>query len=202
MFGPMKRISILLAGLVLCAAPISRGQDAATQQRLNELEGQIQNLLETQEMQRKQIADLTRQLALLQDQQNKPQPNYASADDLKRLADATQAGFQQVDRKRAENDKKIQAELLKLGKALAAPLPVAPRRSARQAAAGDSNSSGSKTGYYYTVQSGDYLSAIAKAYRDQQHIKVTWRDIVKANPGLNPAKLPVGRKIFIPAPEP
>ncbi len=198
MFGPMKRISILLAGLVLCAAPMSRGQDAATQQRLNELEGQIQNLLETQEMQRKQIADLMHQVALLQDQQNKPQPNYATTDDLKSLADAVQ----QVDRKRAEDYKKIQAELFKLGKALAAPLAAAPRRSARQAAAGDSSSSDSNSGYYYTVQSGDYLSAIARAYRDQQHINVTWRDIVKANPGLNPNKLPVGKKIFIPAPKP
>ncbi len=197
MFGPMKRISILLVGLVLGAAPISRGQDAATQQRLNELEGKIENLLETQEMQRKQIADLTHQIALLQDQQNKPQPNFASADDLKQLADAVQ----EVDRKRVEDYKKIQAELLKLGKALAAPLPVASRKSTRHADAADSSSNDAKTGYYYTVQSGDYLSAIAKAYRDQQHLNITWKDIVKANPGLNPAKLPVGKKIFIPAPK-
>jgi LysM repeat protein len=191
----MKRISILAAGLVLCAAPISRGQDAATEQRLSELNGKIENLLETQEMQRKQIADLVRQIADLRDQQAKPNTTYASADDLKRLADA----IQEVDRKRLEDYQKIRTELLKLGKTLAGPLPATSRRSSKPAA--DSSSGDAKTGYEYTVQSGDSLSAIAQAYRDK-HINISWQDIVKANPGLKPDRLPVGKKIFIPAPKP
>lgn len=43
--------------------------------------------------------------------------------------------------------------------------------------------------------------AIAKPDQDQG-IKVTWDQILKANPGLEPKSLFVGRKIFIPAPVP
>ena len=43
------------------------------------------------------------------------------------------------------------------------------------------------------------LSIIVKAYRDQG-IKVTADQILKANPGLDPKNLIVGKKIFIPAP--
>jgi hypothetical protein len=45
------------------------------------------------------------------------------------------------------------------------------------------------------------LSAIAKAYR-AQNIKVTADQILKANPGLDPKSLVVGKKIFSPAPAP
>ncbi len=47
----------------------------------------------------------------------------------------------------------------------------------------------------------DTLSLIAQAYREQQGIKVTTKQIADANPNVNPAKLHVGMKIFIPAPK-
>ena len=50
------------------------------------------------------------------------------------------------------------------------------------------------------MQPGDSLGAIAKAYRDQG-VKVTTKDILNANPGLDPTKLYVGKKIFIPDPD-
>jgi LysM repeat protein len=52
-------------------------------------------------------------------------------------------------------------------------------------------------GYEYTVQSGDTLSAIVQAYRDQG-VKVTVDDVLKANPSLKPSSMRVGQKIFIP----
>jgi LysM repeat protein len=55
-------------------------------------------------------------------------------------------------------------------------------------------------GYEYTIQPGNTLSAIAKAYR-AQGVKVTVSAILKANPGLNPGSLIVGKQIFIPAPQ-
>ena len=58
---------------------------------------------------------------------------------------------------------------------------------------------GPQKGYDYTIQRGDTLLAIAKAYREQG-IKVTTDQILKANPGLDPKSLIVGKKIFIPAP--
>jgi LysM repeat protein len=58
---------------------------------------------------------------------------------------------------------------------------------------------GPQKGYYYTVQSGNTIAAIAKAYRDQG-VKVSVSDILKANPKVDPAKLYVGQKIFVPDP--
>ncbi len=54
-------------------------------------------------------------------------------------------------------------------------------------------------GYEYKVQAGDTIAAIAKAYR-AQGVKVTTDDILKANPKVDPTKLYVGQKIFIPDP--
>jgi LysM repeat protein len=51
----------------------------------------------------------------------------------------------------------------------------------------------------YQVQSGDSLSAIAKAYRDKG-VKVTVPQILAANPGLKPETMKAGQKIIIPAP--
>ena len=54
-------------------------------------------------------------------------------------------------------------------------------------------------GYEYPVQSGDTLSAIARAYKDKG-VKVTVQQIEKANPGLTATTLYVGKTIFIPDP--
>src|SRR5213592_2349438 len=44
----MKRISCLLITLSLCATPAARSQDAATEERLNKLSGQIEDLIAAQ----------------------------------------------------------------------------------------------------------------------------------------------------------
>jgi len=47
-------------------------------------------------------------------------------------------------------------------------------------------------GLHYTIQRGDTLYSIAKAYG------ADWRDIVRANSGLDLGNLPVGQEIIIP----
>jgi LysM repeat protein len=60
----------------------------------------------------------------------------------------------------------------------------------------------SQQGVEHIVKQGETLSGIVAACR-QQHIKVTRKEILDANPGLNPDRLIAGKKIFIPAlPEP
>jgi nucleoid-associated protein YgaU len=195
----MKRISFLILFTVLAAATVF-GQDAATQSQIDKLSGQIQDLLAAQEQQGKKIDALAKEVSELRDKVNTPQVNdSASAADLKNLAEKVQ----EVDKKRQADRELILKEIDKLGKVAAgapshartAPAPV-------PAGGGDPGTAAPaapQKGYYYTVQSGDTLAAIAKAYREQG-VKVTTSQILKANPGLDANKLYSGKKIFIPDP--
>ena len=214
----MKRISFLLILLSLSAAPLVRGQDARTDERLNKLSGQIEDLIAGQEAQKKRVSELLREMENLREQIGKPNNSYASQEDLKRLA----RSVEEVDRKRLDDYKKIETAIANLGTKLA---PVSQsngkdkeRHSTTQknsgADKGDKTSGDSKTsaespgnekapandkGFKYTIKSGDTISAIIQAYKDQ-NIKVGEKDILKANPGLVPEKMKVGQEIFIPAP--
>jgi LysM repeat protein len=173
-----------------------RAQDAATQERLDQLKGKIEDLIAGQEAQQKRISELMSEIANLREQQNKPTPVYASQDDLKRLSDAVK----EIDRKRLEDYDKIRTELLKLGKTLATPTP-APKRSVAPAPEKPSSESPAtpEKGFEYVVKKGDTLSGIIQGCRDQ-NIKVTLDQVMKANPNLKPEKMHVGQKVFIPAP--
>src|SRR5689334_14943905 len=102
-FSGMKRISIIFPLLALCAATVTRAEDAATEERLNQLSGKIEDLIAGQEAQRKRVAELAKEIDSLRDQQGKPNGNYASQEDLKRLADSVK----EVDRKRMDDNEKI-----------------------------------------------------------------------------------------------
>lgn len=194
----MKRISLLLAALAVCAGPALRAQDAGTEERFNKLAGQIEDLRTGQDALRRQIEALSKELEAVREQANKPTGNYASQEDLKRVADA----IKEVDRKRIEDADKIHNDLVKLQKDLS----VTPSSRPRAAQAPADNPARDKPpvpnkGYEYVVKKGDTLSTIVQAYRDN-NIKVTTQQILKANPDLKPEKMKVGQTIFIPAPQP
>src|SRR2546430_13648353 len=84
----MKRISITLLALGLCMTPVVRAEDAATEEKLNQLSGKIEDLIASHEAQRKRVAELGREIESLREQPGKPTGNFASQEDLKRLADA------------------------------------------------------------------------------------------------------------------
>jgi LysM repeat protein len=192
----MKRILVwfLILSFSVVAA---RAQDDATQQQINKLSGQIQDLLDAQALQAKRITALEKEISELRDKSGQPgATDTANADDLKKLADQVQ----EIDKKRQEDRELILKEIGKLGK-------VGGSSSGRKstpnvttnAATGGSSTVGKENGYEYKVAAGDTLNIVAKAYRDQG-IKVTADQILKANPGLDPKNLKVGQKIFIPAP--
>jgi LysM repeat protein len=192
----MKRSIVLLAVMAAYAVPIVRAQDAATEERLNKLAGQIEDIRAAQDVFGKRIEALSRDIENLRSALDKPSGNYAAQEDVKQLAEAVK----EVDRKRLDDYEKIRAELLKLGKTLAAPLPATKKPTATSA--GDNPPEKLATpdkGFEYVVKKGDTLSLIVKAYRDN-NINVSMDQILKANPGLKPEKLHPGQKIFIPAP--
>jgi len=193
----MKRIFFFLIALSLCGGRGLRAEDAATEERLNKLNGLVQDLLEDKAHQRKQIESLSREIQNLREQVSKPTGNYASQDDLRTLA----RKVQEIDQKRVEDYERIVKKIERLGETLANPPPG--KKSKPKLEPVDNPGAGGATpekGFEHTVASGDTLSTIAQAYKEKG-IKVTVDQILKVNPGLVPEKMKVGQKIFIPAPE-
>ena len=191
----MKRFSFLLAMLTLTLAPGLRAQDAATEERLNKLAGQIEDLRNGQDSLRKQIETLMKEVDALRESAGKPTGNYAAQEDLKRVAEAVK----EVDQKRLDDAEKIRSELLNLRKGLLGPV-ASQKKTPPVVQAEVSTPDKPDKGFEYTIQQGDTLSTIIKAYRDKNY-KVTMDQILKANPDLKPEKMRVGQKIFIPAPK-
>jgi LysM repeat protein len=194
----MKRISLICAAVAMCMSQALRAQDAATEEKLNKLSGQIENLIEGQKVQQRHIETLAKSIETLREQMDKPSGNYASAEDLKRLADA----LKEVDRKRLEDYDKIRTDLVSIRKGLlssqAPPKKSPPPPTSEN---GDSEKAAKpEKGFEYVVKQGQTLSEIVQAYRDK-NIKVTTEQVLKANPGLKPEKLKPGQKIWIPAPQ-
>jgi len=185
--------------LALCAAPAVRAQDAATQERLDKLSGRIDDLENSRDALKKRVDELAKEVESVREQAAKPSASYARPEDLNQLAEK----IKEVDRKRIEDADKIHTELLKLRKVLEMPMtstktkaaPQPKEKSAPEPPVGDDKV------FPYVIQSGDTLDAIVQAYKEK-NIKVTVAGILKANPGLKAGRLIVGKKIFIPAPQP
>ena len=201
-----------VVALALCAATAGRAQDAATDERLKQLSGKVEDLIAGQEVLRKRIEELAGQLESIREQQNRPAPNYAGVEDLKGLARA----IEQVDRKRIEDNQKIREELLRLIEAVKAAPVVTPKKPRGAASSpgsrknnpppsdnrADEKDGGTERGLEWPVAEGDTISAIIAACRKQHHIIVTEEQILKANPGVKARNLPVGKKLWIPLPQP
>jgi LysM repeat protein len=207
----MKRISLLLVTCALGMMPLARGQDAATEERLNKLSGRIEDLIAAQESMRKQLSDLSREIESVREVASKPPGNWASQEDANRLKKA----IEEVDRKREADADKVQKELGRIREAVlkSATLPppappVSTKKTSKKenkddsapASSGDATAPANDKVFPYVVQKGDSLSVIVQAYREK-NIKVTVDQILKANPGLDEKKLKVGQKIYIPAPQ-
>jgi LysM repeat protein len=194
----MKRISLFLMILSLWAELPARAQDAATEERLNKLTGRIENLEEFRESMKGQLQTLSKEMDSLRTQMSTPSGNYAGQEDLKRLADAVK----EVDRKRLEDYDKIRAELKRIANVVAS--PGASGHKTASLTSDDTPTANTlknpEKGFKYTIQKGDTLSIIVQAYKEK-NIKVSIDDILKANPGLKAERLPVGKEIFIPAPQ-
>ena len=189
----MKKIFYFLMVVGLAAPLAVRAQDAATEERLTKLAGEIEELQKADVQRRKDLADLSRQIEELRQGQGRVNTNYAAQEDLNRLADK----LKEIDEKRVADNEKILKEIEKLGK-----VSATPEKKSKPVAVDNPASSGVKDkGYEYVIQANDTLSAIVAEYR-AKNIKVTVDSILKANPGLDEKKLKPGKKIFIPAPTP
>jgi LysM repeat protein len=195
----MKRLFLVWVTLALGATPVARAQDAATQERLDKLTGRIDDLIAGQESLSKQMSELRRELQSVRELASKPQGDWASREDLKRVA----KGIEEVDSKRISDSELVKKQLEKIRQVLDKPLPQPKRTSV--AAPKDSTPpertekpEKPQQGVEHVVKQGETLSGIVAACREQK-IKVTKQQILDANPGLKADLLIPGKKIFIPA---
>jgi len=200
----MKRISFLWLAALLVGATISRADDAAVEERLNKLGGQIEDLLAAAAKQDKRLSALEKELESVREQTARSGGNYASQDDLRKLAEK----LQEIDRNRVADSEKFVKAFEKLGKATAEGAgsgkrtPKAPESPTEDPGKrGGAAGGGGEKGFEHVIALGDTFSTIAQAYREKG-VKVTSEQIQKANPNLKPNSLKVGQKVFIPSPQP
>ena len=141
----MKRISLLLLTLALGITPLARGQDAATEERLNKLNGRIDDLIAAQESMRQQITQLAREVQRVREAASKPPGNWASQEDANRLKKAVE----EVDRKREADAERVRKELVRIREAVlkSATLPPPPsstKKPKKQSKTDSSSSSSAK----------------------------------------------------------
>jgi len=181
--------------MLIFTAPLAPAQDTATQQQLDKLSGQIQDVQDALRLQDQRIAALEKEIAELRDKVNTPVvSDSASRDDLKKLAEQVQ----EIDQKRQADRDLILKQIENLGKTAGITPPPSHRTTSTTRTADDTaDASVPLKGYEYEVKPGDTLGLIVKAYRDQG-VKVTKSQIIKANPKINPDVLIPGKKIFIP----
>jgi len=184
--------------MLICTVTLTRAQDAGTQQQIDKLFGQIQDMQAAQELQGKRLDALAKQISDLSEKVSTPVvSDSASREDLKTLA--TQV--QEIDKKRQDDRDLILKQIENLGKLSGgvptSHKPTAPVATPKTADNKEAAPAGPQKGYEYTIAPGDTVSAIAKAYR-AQGVRVTTAQIIAANPKMNPNALIAGKKIFIP----
>jgi hypothetical protein len=211
----MKRLimALCLGMAAIGTATQLPGQDAAQtaaaqadrqdmEERYKRLNSAVEEILVGEAQQRKRIGELVDEMRRLREDVNRTSQNLAncaSVDDVKRLAKAVQ----EIEQKRGQDKELLQErfeELKKLYKNI--PLNPEPRPPVNDSPPPEKTvekPAVDMKGYEYQILSGDSLSMIVQAYR-KQGVKVTMDQVIKANPGLNPNRLPAGKKIFIPDP--
>lgn len=129
---------VFLAALMLPAAGSARAADVAgnaaavaaqqeAEERSKRLTATIEEMQALQALQHQKIAALTAELGKVREEIAKVGASAAGTDSLKRLADQ----IQDVDRKRVADNERIQAEFVKLARAISAAPGPAPNTTSR-----------------------------------------------------------------------
>ena len=217
----MKRILLVpfFCAVLLGAPALARSQDAVTAAARQETDARLKRLEAELEDMRAANLRQTQQISILENALRKTvnelaTSKYASVEDLARLSDA----LKEIDRKR-EADKQLVVEKFEEIKRIFAAAPVMPptptKPEGNHDKAGKGNSklipsgtsaAGDQPGVYHPVLRGQTLLEIIKAYNDELKAKgkpgkITLQQVLDANKGLDPSRMKVGQKLFIPIPQ-
>jgi nucleoid-associated protein YgaU len=177
-----------------------RAQDAsaiadsqASEERYQKFVAKLDELAEKCDVQQKRLDKLEADLRAAREEQAKVNPDTVSREELKALA----IKLKELDEQRAADKERILKEIQRLAQ-MPVIAPVKPKTPVHvDTPPVDPNAK--YEGYEYVVKSGDTLSKIVSAYRDQG-VKVTLQQVLKhpLNAKLDPNKMLVGQKVFIP----
>jgi cell division protein FtsB len=188
------------------AAPIMAAAIAAqegAEERYKRMAADLQALQMDNESLKAKIASLEQKIDDLRQHLAASASNSGLQDDLKRLAEK----IAEVDKKREADKQVISDEIRKsiagLEKTLAG--AGAPSRSTSPRVPPVAETPPTENGFSYTIQDGDTLSAILKAYNADFKSKgwktITFKQAKEAKPTIDWDRLRVGQKIIIPRPE-
>ena len=205
MVPPMRAyLSVFFAVLGLLAAT-GRADEATMQADIEQLKGAIEALTLSNADLQKRLSDANREIRDLREDLAKASPK-AAIDDLKDQIRTLATKIEEVDKKRVNDAEVVREQLEKIARLVAnAPVSApAPRdRESTKPVADTPPPSGEM--YTYTVVSGDTVSGIVDAFNTEFRKKgmktVTLKQVLDANPGLDPKRLFVGKKIYIPVPQ-
>ena len=203
----MKRtVLALLVGLVGFLTPMraNSAQDQAeaaaaiaarqyADERYQRLSAEIRELQAANAALQKRLNALSEEFQRIHDESSRSSLNFATKDDLNHFTEK----LREVDQKREADNKRILETLERLAKTPPASVAKTDQEPASPARSRPEKRPQTEKGYWYEVRSKDKLSMIVQAYR-QKGVKVTMQQIKEANPDLDPNKLLVGQKIFIP----
>src|SRR5262245_2232544 len=211
---PRTLFSGLLAGLFLFPAAIfaqdSPAAEAAAREELEanyrRMNTKIEQLEETLQAQQKKFATLIAEIHSLREQVDTLKNRNESAatrDSIKELAEK----IEEVDKTRLA-DNKLSAERVEaIGKGIAkslskpapapTPVPDAPKSDKPDKGTSPNSSAPPEKAYAYKIKDGDTLGKIVSGLKAENY-KVTQKQIIDVNPGVNWSKLKIGQTIYIP----
>ena len=196
----------LSAGLVGSAL----AADPTVTADIDQLKADVERLMATNLELQKRITELTRQLQTVREEANRQKSDPAVgtlSEQVRKLSDK----IEEVDRKRIGDAGVVKDQFDKLVDLIKA-TPASPPKVPHSDPGPDTQKQKSRPapaipdkGYEYVVQSNDTVSGIIGLYntefKKQGKKGVSLQQVLDANPGLVPAKLKVGQKIFIPMPQ-
>lgn len=198
-----NRIRPGLAGVVAAAVllamslPVSQAAGLAPEEaeRLQRLNGLVEDLLASHATMQKRLSALTDELQAAREGQTRSDARlgdrFATREEVRKLAQ----DLREIDRKREEDKRLILEEIRKLAQ-VPVGVPKDPPKPPPKEPAGPPVAS---KGYTYVVKKDDTISAIVQAYR-VSGVNVSVNDVLRANPNVKPTALREGQELFIPDP--
>ena len=204
----------LLAGLLCLATPLS-AEDAVTaaaereehEANYKRMTSRIEQLEESLQAQQKRMGSLIQDIHTMREEVDRLKgrnENAATQEWVKRLAEQ----IEEVDKKRKADNELVLTQLKAIGKGISKsitprdPAPPGPAPTAKpEKQVTPPGGPAPEKAYAYQIKSGDTLQRIVTELRAQGY-KITQKQVMETNPGVNWNRLKIGQTVFIPPPSP